>query len=503
MAKQKAIQNVELKIISILQGATNKDNRMSIKELTARVYEWDSLRNEDGTLKPIAEADIDDLISKDAATPQQAAHHRYERIRTVRDGIFNILKNYSSGFPIKIHAPLVAYEESENGKRTAQYIDESGVYSDYPIYKDKLIFPSYEELSKRVNNEIKRVELFRLKPLTDAEKDFIEQTIIDNCIDLSVWDIKSKTAFPEMRQWEIYYQQSYTNVEAFVILSSLMNQRNIESSVINDIVRKLIKSTSDNYFEEFVKAINLEASQTTMADEYLSCGTDKQNNSAKLSWDVLHNIKEIMKAIATNKKINFERIYYSCDYQTKQWTIKTPTPAEYARQHDGNKQDYRCTPLNIFLEEGRYWLLAVKDNYNTKNGNFMPCPLDLITNISILDEDGCSLEDIKFLEKYDGAVEKKRLNEYMKTNYERPEEFDIKLRKNQTAGNLVLRTFGNDFTFVESTDEYDVIRVVRSPFGIINWALVNTRDVELIPREDATKRRLLQRIEELQKIYQK
>lgn len=91
----------------------------------------------------------------------------------------------------------------------------------------------------------------------------------------------------------------------------------------------------------------------------------------------------------------------------------------------------------------------------------------------------------------------------MKTNYERPEEFDIKLRKNQTAGNLVLRTFGNDFTFVESTDEYDVIRVVRSPFGIINWALVNTRDVELIPREDATKRRLLQRIEELQKIYQK
>ena len=196
------------------------------------------------------------------------------------------------GFPIKIHAPLVAYEESENGKRTAQYIDESGVYSDYPIYKDKLIFPSYEELSKRVNNEIKRVELFRLKPLTDAEKDFIEQTIIDNCIDLSVWDIKSKTAFPEMRQWEIYYQQSYTNVEAFVILSSLMNQRNIESSVINDIVRKLIKSTSDNYFEEFVKAINLEASQTTMADEYLSCGTDKQNNSAKLSWDVLHNIRK-------------------------------------------------------------------------------------------------------------------------------------------------------------------------------------------------------------------
>ena len=114
MAKQKAIQNVELKIISILQGATNKDNRMSIKELTARVYEWDSLRNEDGTLKPIAESDIDDLISKDAATPQQAAHHRYERIRTVRDGIFNILKNYSLGFPIKIHAPLVAYEESES-----------------------------------------------------------------------------------------------------------------------------------------------------------------------------------------------------------------------------------------------------------------------------------------------------------------------------------------------------------------------------------------------------
>lgn len=503
MEKHKAIQNVELKIISILQGATNKDNRMSIKELTARVYEWDTLINEDGTLKPIAESDIADLISKDATTPRQAANRRYERIRTVRDGIFNILKNYSSEFPIKIYAPLVVYEESENGKRSAQYIDESGLYSAYPIYKDKLIFPSYEELCKRVDSEMKRAEQFRSKPLTNVEKVLIEQTIMDNCIDLSAWDIKSKTAFPEMQQWEIYYQQSYTNVEAFVILSSLMNQRNIESSVISDIVHKLIKSISDKYFEEFVKSINMEASQTTMADEYLSCGTDKESYSEKLSWDVLHNLKEIMKAIAMHKKINFERIYYSCDYEKKQWTIKTPTPAENARQHDGNKQDYRCTPLNIFFEEGRYWMLAVKDSYNTKNGNFMPCPLDLMTNISILDEDGCLLEEVKFIEKYDGVVEKKRLNEYMKTNYERPEEFDIRLRKNQTAGNLVLRTFGNDFTFVERTDEYDVIRVVRSPFGIINWALVNTRDVELIPREEPTKERLQQKIEELQKIYYK
>lgn len=497
MAKQKAIQNVELKIISILQGATNKDNRMSIKELTARVYEWDSLRNEDGTLKSILEKDIDTLICRDAETPKQAAHHRYERIRTIRDGVFNILKNYSSRFPIKIHAPLVVYEEDEKGKRTAQYIDEKGVYSDYPIYRDKLIFPSYEELYNRINYEIQRIESFKINALTAAEKGLIEQTIIDNCIDLSIEDIKSKTAFPEMRQWEIYYQQSYTNVEAFIILSNLMNQRNIESSVINDIVHKLIRSISDRYFEKFVKAVNLEASQTTMADDYISCNYENSYKRTTLSWEVLHNIKEIMRAIATNKKINFERIYYSCDYEKKQWTIKNPIPAEYAKQH------YRCTPLNIFLEEGRYWLLAIKDNYNTKNGNFMPCPLDLITNISILDEDGCCLDDVKFIEKFDGSIEKKLLSEYMKTNYERPEVFDIKLHKNQTAGNLVLRTFGNDFTFVESTGEYDMIRVVRSPFGIINWALINTRDVELIPKEKETKKRLLKKIEELKNIYQK
>lgn len=66
-----------------------------------------------------------------------------------------------------------------------------------------------------------------------------------------------------------------------------------------------------------------------------------------------------------------------------------------------------------------------------------------------------------------------------------------------------MRTFGNDFTFIKSTDEYDVIKVVRSPFGIINWALVHSRDVELIPREDETKKRLYQKIEELQKIYKK
>lgn len=495
MTKQKAIQNVELKIISILQGTTNKDNRMSIQELTARVYEWDTLRNEDGALKPISKEDIDRLICKDATTPQQAAHHRYERIRTVKDGILNVLKNYGSRFPVQIHAPLVAYEENDNGKRIAQYIDETGKNSDYPIYKDKLIFASYEQMCKFVDGEINRIKLSRVRPLTDAEKGFIEQTIMDNCIDLSVWDIKNKTAFPEMRQWEIYYQQSYTDVEAFLILSSLMNQQNIESSVIKDIVRKLIKSTSDKYFEEFIKTINLEASKTTMADEYLLHGTDIQNNNTKLSWDVLNNIKEIMKAIGTNKKINFERIYYVCDYEKKQWKTKT--------KRVGNKPDYRCTPLNIFLEEGRFWLLAVKDNYNTKNGNFMTCPLDLMTDVSVLDEDGCLQEDIQFLEEYEGSVEKKRLNEYMKTNYERPEEFDIKLKKNQTAGNLVLRTFGNDFTFVESTDEYDIIRVVRSPYGIINWALANTRNVELIPKEEATRQRLLQTIEELQKIYQK
>lgn len=501
MTKQKPIQNVELKIIFILQGATNKDNRMSIKELTARVYEWENLINEDGTLKPISEKDADTLICKYAKNSKQAAHHRYERIRTVRDGIFNILKNYSTGFPIKIHSPIVSYEENKNGKKIAQYIDENGVYSDYPIYKDKLIFSTYDDLNNQVNSEIKRIESFKSKHLTTAEKAFIEQTIIDNCIDLSVCDIKSKTAFPEMGKWQIYYQQSYDNVEAFIILSSLMNQRNIESKVINDIVHKLIKSTSDRYFEEFVKTINLEAYQTTMADDYLSgnyVGSYKNNTPG---WNVLYNIKKIMRAIATQKKINFERIYYSCDYEKKQWTIKKPNTAEYTKEHDLNKQNYNCTPISIFIEEGRYWLLAIKDNYNTPNGNFMPCPLDLITNITILDEDCCLLDEIKFIEKYDGVIEKKRLNEYMKTNYEKPEEFYIKLYKNQTSGNLVLRTFGNDFDFIESTDDYDMIRVIRSPFGIINWALVNTRDVELIPKEEKTKKRLLQKIEELKKIY--
>lgn len=460
---------------------------MSINELTARVYEYESLRNKDGTLKLISENEAKSLICKNAETSKQAAKYKYDRIRTVGNGIINILKNYSTDFPIKIYAPLIECDENGN----ARYIDEAGMYCERPVFKDKLIFLTYGDMTNYINGEIKR-----RKALTQEEKLTIEKNITDNSIDLSIWDIKSKTAFPEISEWKIYYQQAYTDTEAFVILSSVINQINIKSEVINEIVRKLVRSTNDRYFEEFVKTISLEAFQTTVAND---CFSGKSQGDT-MGSDVFHNIKEIMRAIAAKKKINFERIYYSCDYEKKQWTLKNPYPDESPNQ-DGKIGRYSCTPVYIFIAEGRYWLLAVRDSYNTPNGDFMPCPLDLIKNITVSDEDACTLDEIQFTEKYDDGIEKKRLYEYMKTNFEKPEEFDVKLYKNQTSGNLVLQTFGNDFTYITSTDDYDVIRVIRSPFGIINWALVNSRDAEIVPKEENTKKRLLQRIEELGNIY--
>lgn len=485
------IQNIELKIISILQGSTNKENRMSIKELTARVYAWDELDDKDGTIRDISEKEIDEWICKGSETVKQKAHRRYERIRIIRDSIFNILKNYKKNFPIKIYAPLVIYEEDEKERKKAFYIDEDGLYSEKPIYKEKLIFMTEKESQEKIDKEIKKIS----KILSEKEQALIAQNVIDNSIELWMDDIKNKNAFPEINDWQIYYQQSYTNVEAFVILSSLVNQNNIESRVVNEIICKLIKSTSDKSFEQFVKNINLDFMQTTMADEYLS--------NDDMEWHVLTNIQKIMKAIAMKKKINFDRIYYEYNYEKKQLSRKSVFERKNTDKYREYKQYYQCTPFYIFLEDGRYWLLAVKDNYNTTDGNFMPCPLDLITNISILEEDGYDLEELKFINKYDGVVEKKRIKEYMKTNYEKPEEFEIKVYRNQTSGNLILRTFGRDFLFVESTEDYDVIKVIRSPFGMLNWALVNTRDVELIPKTEETKQRLSDKINELNQIYKR
>ncbi len=476
MKKQKAIQNIELKIISILQGATSKEHRMTIRELTARVYEWDNLNG----IEKLSEKDIDALICKGATTSKEAAKYRYDRIRTVRDSIFNILKNYNNNFPIQICAPLVlCAEDIETDKRFAKYIDENGVFSDTPIYKDKLIFSSYNEMCSYIERK-------QRESLND-DKDLIEQTVIDNCIDLSMLDIKSKTAFPEMKQWEIYYNQSYSNVEAFVILSSVINQDSIDFTVKESIIQKLVKSTSDKHFEKFVKQINLDSfkSQETSISENI----------------ILHNINAIIKAIAFNKKITFDRVYYDYDYEKKICNIVPSIKMNKVGQKIDNNHRYKCTPFNVFIDNGRYWLLALNDNYNTPDGNFMPCPLDLISNICIVDEDGCSLDEVKFIKKYDNSIEESRLNEYMKTNYEQPEEFDIRVRKNQTSGNLIFRTFGKDFSFVEKVDEFDIIRVKRSPFSIINWAITNSRDVELIPREAKTKERLKKKIEELNNIY--
>ena len=517
--------NKELKIISILQGNTNKENPMKIDDLVKEVYKERKNGNEDSFMQP--ECDSRNKGSDNGNTGTDSKT-RYDRRVTILNGIMNILSNCNSDYPIRILAPRVKIKKEEDESKTAKkgkkgknkicYInkygqinkDKSNKNEGEPEYIEKIIFPS---VMKR-NDEIDKIEKKDFESLNPAIKELVavesvsKEDISNIIYDNSIIATENyvKTSFPEICDWKIYYQQSFTDVEAFIILSGLMNQKNIESSKINEIIRKLVRNTSDWYFEEFVKSVNLEASQTTMADEYLPTTLDEQQSKKAgkdlQRWYVSDNIKAVMDAIKQHKKINFNRIYYSYDHEHKKWVQKIPTTEEYKEQHNGRTQNYTCTPLKIFMEEGRYWLLAVKDNYNTKDGNFMPCPLDLITNIQILEENGCPLEEIQFIEKYDGKVEEKRLNEYMKTNYERPEEFTIELRKNQTAANLVLRTFGNDFEYVGSTDDYDVIKVVRSPFGIINWALVNTRDVKLIPKEDSTKERMCQKIEEINKIYE-
>lgn len=290
MSKKSAIKNVELKIIAILQGATNKENRMSMQELTARVYGWEQLRNEDGTLKAIPEDAFDEWICKGSEAPKKDM--RYDRRKTIKDGIMNILMNYSKDFPIRIHAPLIEYEEDKKRKKIL-YIDEKGQCADVPIYSDKLIFSSVKDLENFVNNEIEKIQFREGKKVTPMRAGYIEQTIRDNSVRL--WDnVKDKTAFPEVGEWELYYQQSYSNEEAYVILTSLISQKNLEASIINEIVGKLVKSTSDKYFEQFVKKINLETSQSTMADEYLSGSCSGRKNTEKQNWTVFCNIKEFI-----------------------------------------------------------------------------------------------------------------------------------------------------------------------------------------------------------------
>lgn len=109
--------NKELKIISILQGNTNKENPMKIDDLVKEVYKERKNGNEDSFMQP--ECDSRNKGSDNGNTGTDSKT-RYDRRVTILNGIMNILSNCNSDYPIRILAPRVKIKKEEDESKTAK-----------------------------------------------------------------------------------------------------------------------------------------------------------------------------------------------------------------------------------------------------------------------------------------------------------------------------------------------------------------------------------------------
>jgi len=324
-------------------------------------------------------------------------------------------------------------------------------------------------------------------------------------------------------KWELYYDHPFNDNEINLLIEGVLHYNRLEPEEVIDIISRIISSCGSSKskdFEERLKNVNLnyalakrlvkekdkdkknEEKITLKNKRYKDVINEKIYRSKALEHercDVIGNLELLYDYILPGEKKKRKISFNLNRYRGVQ--EKNGFVGKLEKLRDGRK--YKVTPLYIAIASGRFWLLAITDTHSGADAadRLTFYPIDLMSDITEEDEIAISPDEVNFIEKWEETEKYYFVSEHMNMSYDDPMNIVIRVRKKNaksgkfidTSYTLIYNTFGNDFYPLHSdSEEYDRILVTRSPYGIINWALTNTRDVEIETPEvrDAIKKRL-------------
>ena len=304
----------------------------------------------------------------------------------------------------------------------------------------------------------------------------------------------------------IWYEQKLDTRYALILIQKIMEMNNLSLNDKKNLVRSICDCAGSEIMESASYAQNVIKSNPLydltgkkgVKDSILFEGQRRRkagNREIPDIWILLSNIYKVLEK-KQRKKISFKLYKYNSNGQ-------------FEVIHDG--REYVVSPYFVTEKAGMYWLIGLQDskskdavNGHKKNLGFYP--IDMMKKINVLEENARDISEAFDGKEMTKEEKYKYIVEHQRVFYDEAEKVVIRVHKknedgseNNTAYNLIYRTFGEDFYMLNEEETYDRILVIKSPYFIVKWAMENIRDIEV--ETETIREKIRNEIERLHKIY--
>lgn len=308
-------------------------------------------------------------------------------------------------------------------------------------------FISLEELTYRINNHTKQSWETVVDHRTRYDKrNAVKKALLNIQLALGsespICIVRKHISAEDLEPSDsLYYKQQFDQEEINLLLASLIQCSSLEVKAISPLISKLLH----------VVNIDNSSLDRKLDDLYLrhSNYIDSKRKPENNLITNLETLIYIMTVADQNdfKKIDFE--YCHLDQLGKR--------VPYDRK-------YTLSPHYLTLENGHFWLLGLHDQAPNKYYRYA---VDRMINIHVIQDE----KALPRISSTDPKI-KQYLHTHVGSSYDDPQDIIIQLLNKTTAYDAIYDKFGNDFLFLHPDSEgNERIKVHRSPYGVIQWAL--------------------------------
>ncbi len=268
---------------------------------------------------------------------------------------------------------------------------------------------------------------------------------------------------------DIYYNHPFSQDEVRKIVTAIKTSTIILPDEQNKLIEKVKSELASEHFKDTSDAIY----------------TKEQVFSKSFGT----NLIKVQKAISEGRQITFNMNYYDGKNKLLKY-----------------RESLKISPCFIMVDSGKYFVAGCFENNDKKNLAIIR--IDLMSKIEMTEESATRLYDIPELQnaskEYNKISEKDFRARHLDMSYDSPIIVEMKVRKTAKTKNSVNYTpihdaFGDKYTVAKECDDYDIVGVRCSRYGIVNWALSHD-EVEIIS-PDSVIREIRERLDELNKKY--
>ena len=242
---------------------------------------------------------------------------------------------------------------------------------------------------------------------------------------------------------DYYLEHDFTDAELRLLIDGLLFSRHISSSQRKDLIGKL-EDLSSVYFKSHMTHVN-------------AMPKDRTDNK-----QLFYTIELLDEAISRKRKVSFKYL-----------SIGTDKKAHPRCRPDGTERVYVCTPYQMAVNEGKYYLICNYDKYD----DITNYRIDRIMDLEILDERGKPFSSL-------GKAGDKNLDlgKYMREHIHMYAGGTVRVTfriVRRMAGDIV-DIFGDGVRFFNETDDHVDVEAYVNESAMIRFGRSNAPDVVVL-----------------------